>query len=163
MREIWFFCSNMIFYLKFCCILIFEQLSGMHWWYKTASHSAELTAGFYNSSNRDGYAAIMAMLKRHSATLCFTCSEMSLTNQNTDLSEALADPEGLLWQVSISNSGFDIFPFMTNFFNKILILTFLTSIAFCFRNTHRCPNPVLTADCNLGSECCLGCQYISCQ
>ncbi|XP_057805588.1 beta-amylase 7 isoform X1 [Salvia miltiorrhiza] len=78
---------------------IAAKLSGMHWWYKTASHAAELTAGFYNSSNRDGYAAIMAMLKRHGATLCLTCSEKSMMNQNTDLSESLADPEGLLWQV----------------------------------------------------------------
>nr|XP_043619260.1 beta-amylase 7 isoform X2 [Erigeron canadensis]XP_043619261.1 beta-amylase 7 isoform X2 [Erigeron canadensis] len=31
------------------------KLSGIHWWYKTESHAAELTAGFYNPSNRDGY------------------------------------------------------------------------------------------------------------
>ncbi|KAL8028201.1 hypothetical protein ABFX02_14G143900 [Erythranthe guttata] len=73
-----------------------KQLSGFHWWYKTASHAAELTAGFYNSSNRNGYAAITAMLKRHKAALCFTCSETSI---DMDLSQSLSDPEGLSWQV----------------------------------------------------------------
>ncbi|KAH6813178.1 beta-amylase 2 [Perilla frutescens var. frutescens] len=78
---------------------IAAKLSSMHWWYKTASHAAELTAGFYNSSNRDGYAAIMAMLKRQGAALCFTCSEMSVMDHNMNFSESLADPEGLFWQV----------------------------------------------------------------
>ncbi|KAL6557194.1 Beta-amylase 7 [Orobanche minor] len=75
------------------------KLSSLHWWYKTASHAAELTAGFYNSSNRDGYAAVMAMLKRHEAALCFACSEMSMIDNHMDLSESLADPDGLAWQV----------------------------------------------------------------
>ncbi|KAK6142812.1 hypothetical protein DH2020_023160 [Rehmannia glutinosa] len=75
------------------------KLSGFHWWYKTASHAAELTAGFYNSSNRDGYATIMAMLKRHCAALCFTYSERSMIDHHMDFSESLADPEGLAWQV----------------------------------------------------------------
>ena len=82
-----------------CYILIGEQLSGIHWWYKTASHAAELTAGFYNPCNRDGYAAIAAMLKRHKAALNFSCSELRMVDQQVDFAEALADPEGLVWQV----------------------------------------------------------------
>lgn len=81
----------------------------MHWWYKTASHAAELTAGIYNSSNRDGYASVMSMLKKHGAALCFACSETSLMDHNMDFSESLADPEGLLWQVSTTNSSFNMF------------------------------------------------------
>ncbi|KAJ6334867.1 hypothetical protein OIU78_011671 [Salix suchowensis] len=75
------------------------KLSGIHWWYKTASHAAELTAGFYNPCNRDGYAAIAAMLKRHKAALNFSCSELWMVDQQVDFAEALADPEGLVWQV----------------------------------------------------------------
>ena len=78
-----------------------EQLSGIYWWYKTASHAAELTAGFYNPCNRDGYAAIMAMLKKHGAALNFMCAECGLLDQHVDFPGALADPEGLAWQVSI--------------------------------------------------------------
>ncbi|KAI3873408.1 hypothetical protein MKW98_008060 [Papaver atlanticum] len=75
------------------------KLSGVHWWYKTASHAAELTAGFYNPCNRDGYSAIAAMLKKHEAALNFTCVELRTLNQAEDFPEALADPEGLVWQV----------------------------------------------------------------
>ncbi|KAL5981480.1 Leucine-rich repeat receptor-like serine/threonine-protein kinase bam2 [Asimina triloba] len=76
-----------------------EKLSGIHWWYKTASHAAELTAGFYNPSNRDGYASIAAMLKKHGAGLNFTCVELRTMDQQEDFPEAMADPEGLVWQV----------------------------------------------------------------
>uniref|UniRef100_A0A5B6Z987 Beta-amylase n=2 Tax=Davidia involucrata TaxID=16924 RepID=A0A5B6Z987_DAVIN len=85
---------------------IAAKLSGIHWWYKTASHAAELTAGFYNPSNRDGYAATMAMLKKHGAVLNFTCDELSMLEQHVNFSEALADPEGLAWQVL--NAGWDV-------------------------------------------------------
>ena len=81
-------------------LLFGAQLSGIHWWYKTASHAAELTAGFYNSSNRDGYAPIAAMLKQHEAALNFTCVELRTMDQHESYPEALADPEGLVWQVS---------------------------------------------------------------
>lgn len=80
-------------------LIIFKQLSGIHWWYKSASHAAELTAGFYNPSNRDGYAAVMSMLKKHGAALNFTTAEVSMLDQLEDSSQALADPEGLAWQV----------------------------------------------------------------
>ncbi|KAJ3693035.1 hypothetical protein LUZ60_012130 [Juncus effusus] len=78
---------------------IAAKLSGVHWWYKTASHAAELTAGFYNPCNRDGYALIATMLKKHNATLNFTCVELYTLNQHEDFPEALSDPEGLVWQV----------------------------------------------------------------
>ena len=83
----------------FCHVLIAEQLPGIHWWYKTASHAAELTAGFYNPCNRDGYTAIAAMLHKHGAALNFACAELHFLEQHEDLQEALADPQGLVWQV----------------------------------------------------------------
>ncbi|XP_057463367.1 beta-amylase 7-like [Actinidia eriantha] len=86
------------------CIAV--KLSGIYWWYKTASHAAELTAGFYNPCNRDGYAAIMAMLKKHGAALNFTCAECGLLDQHVDFPGALADPEGLAWQVL--NAAWDV-------------------------------------------------------
>lgn len=78
---------------------ITTKLSGIHWWYKTASHAAELTAGFYNPSNRDGYAAIMEMLKKHGVSLNFTLAQMGISDPHMDSSEALGDPDGLAWQV----------------------------------------------------------------
>ncbi|KAJ8450223.1 hypothetical protein Cgig2_033417 [Carnegiea gigantea] len=73
---------------------------------KTASHAAELTAGFYNPSNRDGYAPIAAMLKKHGVALNFTCVELRTVDQHEDFPEALADPEGLVWQVL--NAAWDV-------------------------------------------------------
>lgn len=96
------------FFLALCSInsyphnfsfIINDQLSGIHWWYKTASHAAELTAGFYNPANRNGYGSVAAMLKKHEAALNFTCVELRTLDQNEDFPEALADPEGLVWQV----------------------------------------------------------------
>ncbi|XP_059651413.1 beta-amylase 7-like [Cornus florida] len=85
---------------------IAAKLSGIHWWYKTASHAAELTAGFYNPCNRDGYAAIMAMLKKHGAALSFTCAESGMFHQHLNFSESLVDPEGLARQVL--NAAWDV-------------------------------------------------------
>ncbi|XP_049350998.1 beta-amylase 7-like isoform X1 [Solanum verrucosum] len=85
---------------------IAAKLSGIHWWYKTASHAAELTAGFYNPSNRDGYVAIAAMLKKHGAALNFKCAEMRMLEEAVDFCEALGDPEGLAWQVR--NAAWDV-------------------------------------------------------
>ena len=75
------------------------QVSGIHWWYKTASHAAELAAGFYNPANCDGYAAIAKMLAKHDASFNFTCVELRTLHQAEGHPEALADPEGLVWQV----------------------------------------------------------------
>ncbi|GAV92042.1 Glyco_hydro_14 domain-containing protein/DUF822 domain-containing protein [Cephalotus follicularis] len=85
---------------------IAAKLPGIHWWYKTASHAAELTAGFYNPCNRDGYTRIMTMLKKHGAALNFTCAEMRMLDQCEDFQEALADPNGLVWQVL--NAAWDV-------------------------------------------------------
>lgn len=85
---------------------IAAKVSGIHWWYKTASHAAELTCGFYNPCNRDGYAPIAAMLKKHDAALNFTCVELRTLDQNEEFPEALADPEGLVWQVL--NAAWDV-------------------------------------------------------
>ena len=52
------------------------KLAGVHWWWKTASHAAELTAGYYNTWFHDGYSDVMAVLAQHSARASFTCVEM---------------------------------------------------------------------------------------
>ena len=52
------------------------KLAGVHWWHKSRAHAAELTAGYYNTRERDGYAPLMQLLARHSARVSFTCVEM---------------------------------------------------------------------------------------
>ncbi|XP_074279875.1 beta-amylase 7 [Silene latifolia] len=85
--------------LAFDGTCIAAKVPGIHWWYKTASHAAELTAGFYNPCNRDGYAAVMSMLKKHGVALEFNTSDVGMLGDLGDYAEALADPGGVAWQV----------------------------------------------------------------
>jgi hypothetical protein len=50
-------------------VLLVAKVAGIHWWYHTESHAAELTAGYYNTSYRDGYDSIAAVFARHGAAL----------------------------------------------------------------------------------------------
>ncbi len=65
-------------------------------WFKSRAHAAELTAGYYNTRERNGYLPIFEMLKRHSATASFTCVEMRDCEHPI---EGRCSPEGLLNQV----------------------------------------------------------------
>lgn len=71
-------------------------MSGIHWWYKDDSHAAELTSGFYNLKDRDGYRPIARMLSRHYAIFNFTCLEMRDSEQRA---KAKSGTEELVQQV----------------------------------------------------------------
>lgn len=72
------------------------KLAGVHWWFKTKSHAGELTAGYYNTYDHNGYDPIMDVLKRNGARLSFTCVEMRDCEHPPD---ACCSPQGLLQQV----------------------------------------------------------------
>lgn len=78
-------------------IFLITQIPAVYWWYKTSSHAAELTAGFYNPSNQDGYSPVFDVLKKHSVIVKLVCSSMPVAGQGVD--DAFADPESLSWQV----------------------------------------------------------------
>ena len=59
------------------------KVAGIHWWYKSRSHAAEMTAGYYNFLARDGYKPIAKMLRKRGVGLSFTCIEMS-DDENPD-------------------------------------------------------------------------------
>ncbi|KAG8372800.1 hypothetical protein BUALT_Bualt12G0104700 [Buddleja alternifolia] len=75
------------------------KVAGIHWHYGTRSHAPELTAGYYNTRNRDGYLPIAQMLARHGAIFNFTCIEMRDHEQPQD---ALCAPEKLVKQVALA-------------------------------------------------------------
>ncbi|XP_042393404.1 beta-amylase 8-like isoform X2 [Zingiber officinale] len=83
--------------LAFEGIEIVVKIPAIYWWYRTSSHAAELTAGFHNPTNQDGYAAVFDMLKKHSVTMKFTSSQPQACVQINE--GAFADPEALSWQV----------------------------------------------------------------
>ncbi|KAL7128845.1 hypothetical protein ABFS83_13G021400 [Erythranthe nasuta] len=77
-------------------IRIAAKVSGIHWWYNDDSHACELTSGYYNMKDRDGYRPIARMISRHYGTLNFTCMEMRNFEQSA---EAKCAPQQLVQQV----------------------------------------------------------------
>ncbi|GFQ08252.1 beta-amylase [Phtheirospermum japonicum] len=86
--------ANTIF--QGCRARLAAKVSGIHWWYNDDSHACELTSGYYNSKDRDGYRPIARMISRHYGTLNFTCMEMRNSEQSA---EAKCAPEQLVRQV----------------------------------------------------------------
>jgi len=80
------------------------KVAGIHWHYGTRSHAAELTAGYYNTRQREGYQPIAQMFGKHGVVLNFTCMEMQDGEQPEN---ANCSPEGLVRQVkkATSNAG----------------------------------------------------------
>ncbi|XP_057525172.1 beta-amylase 8 isoform X1 [Amaranthus tricolor] len=76
---------------------IVVKIPAVYWWYKTPSHAAELTAGFYNPTNRDGYSPVFDVLRKHSVTVKLVCPRSHVHFRDND--ESFADPEGLSWQI----------------------------------------------------------------
>eukprot|EP00850_Spirogloea_muscicola_P014989 SM000111S18812 [mRNA] locus=s111:412288:415503:+ [translate_table: standard] len=72
------------------------KIAGVHWWYRSRSHAAELTTGYYNTRHRDGYTPIANVLAKHGAALNFTCVEMHDSEHPED---CFCSPQGLLWQM----------------------------------------------------------------
>lgn len=90
------------------------QVAGIHWWYKDASHAAELTAGYYNLDNRDGYRPIARMLSRHYGTFNFTCLEM---RNSEHPAYAKSGPQELVQQVRFEKRVEQFFTILTSIVN----------------------------------------------
>ena len=87
------------------------KCAGVHWWYNVRSHAAELTAGYFNTRagefvpERDGYAPIVRVCKKHGARLNFTCVEMHDSDHPW---YCYCGPEGLLRQIRSACARFDV-------------------------------------------------------
>ena len=86
--------SNVVF--RNTKVKLSAKIPGVHWWYQSRSHAAELTAGYYNTSERNGYDDVIGTLRVHDFNLNFTCVEMSDCEQPPS---AKCSPERLLAQV----------------------------------------------------------------
>ena len=80
---------------------IAAKVSGIHWWYLTDSHAAELTAGYYNTATNDGYAPIAQMFHAVGAAFDFTCLEMKDSEQQN----CQCGPQELVKQTKAAASG----------------------------------------------------------
>ncbi|KAJ6791363.1 beta-amylase [Iris pallida] len=79
-----------------CKLQLAAKVSGIHWWYRDDSHAAELTAGYYNVRDHDGYSTLVRMISRHYGTLNFTFAEMRNLEQSEETKNA---PDQLVQQV----------------------------------------------------------------
>jgi beta-amylase len=97
------------------------KVAGIHWHYLTRSHAPELTAGYYNTGDRDGtrshapeltvgsyntserngYLPIAQLFGRHGVVFNFTCIEMKDEEQPKD---AECSPETLVYQVILATT-----------------------------------------------------------
>lgn len=71
----------------------------VHSWYRTRSHPSELTAGFYNTANRDGYVEVVEMFAKHSCKIILPGMDLS---DNHQPNESLSSPELLVAQITSS-------------------------------------------------------------
>ncbi|CAN0908334.1 Beta-amylase 3, chloroplastic [Linum grandiflorum] len=78
------------------------KVAGIHWHYRTRSHAAELTAGYYNTRHHDGYQPLAQMFSKHGAVLNFTCMEMRDGEQPES---GNCSPEGLVKQVKMATKA----------------------------------------------------------
>lgn len=74
-------------------VTVYGKVPLMHSWYKTRSHPSELTAGYYNTTTRDGYEAVAEMFARNSCTMILPGMDLSDEHQPQ---ESLSSPESLL-------------------------------------------------------------------
>lgn len=74
---------------------ITAKVAGIHWWYDTEAHSAEATAGYYNTNGRNVYGEIAGIIAEANASLDFTCMEMRNREQPQ---YCKSNPEGLVMQ-----------------------------------------------------------------
>lgn len=74
------------------------KVSGVHWWYKSPSHAAEVTAGYINTNGRDPYAEIADVFAATAgASVDFTCMEMKDSEQDQSCASG---PQELVRQVA---------------------------------------------------------------
>lgn len=82
------------------------KVAGIHWHYGTQSHPSELTAGYYNTSIRDGFIPIARMFGKYGFSMCCTCFEMQDVEEKQI--NAVSSPEGFLKQLLVAARICDI-------------------------------------------------------
>ncbi|KAJ8555904.1 hypothetical protein K7X08_013400 [Anisodus acutangulus] len=82
------------------------KVAGIHWHYGTQSHPSELTAGYYNTSIRDGLLPIARLFGRYGFTMCCTCFEMQDAEEQQ--MNPVSSPEGFVKQLLLAARICDI-------------------------------------------------------
>ncbi|KAF9626551.1 hypothetical protein IFM89_035166 [Coptis chinensis] len=83
-----------------------EFFKRMHWHYGTESHPSELTAGYYNTSIRDGYLPIARLFGRYGVILC--CVGFEMRDSEEKQMHPLSSSEGLHRQILLAAWASDL-------------------------------------------------------
>ena len=90
-------------------IRIAGKIAGIHWWFFSSSHAAELTAGYYNNAFNDGYGAISQMFAQYDIDFEFTCMEMIDNEQPSNCAcgpqELVAQTRATAWKYGLEYGG----------------------------------------------------------
>lgn len=76
-------------------VAISGKVAGIHWWYDTDSHAAEVTAGYYNTNFHNAYLELAKVFAEEGVGMDFTCLEMRNIEQKATCK---SNPEGLVRQ-----------------------------------------------------------------
>ncbi|KAK6251483.1 Glycoside hydrolase [Theobroma cacao] len=82
------------------------KVAAIYWHYDTQSHPSELTAGYYNTSTRDGYLPIARMFARYGFTLC--CTGFERQDAEEKKRNPVSSPEGFLRQLLLAAKVCDV-------------------------------------------------------
>ncbi|KAI9092334.1 hypothetical protein K1719_020664 [Acacia pycnantha] len=76
------------------------KVAAIHWHYLIDSHPSELTAGYYNTSKRDGYLPIARMFSKYGFGIC--CSGFEMQDAVVNKINPAGSPEGFLRQLLLA-------------------------------------------------------------
>lgn len=82
------------------------KVAGIHWHYDTRSHPSELTAGYYNTTRRDGYLPIARIFARYGFGLC--CSSFGMRDVEEKRLNPVSSPEGFLRRLLLAAGACNI-------------------------------------------------------
>lgn len=85
---------------------ISAKVAAIHGHYTADFHPLELTAGYYNASNGNGYLPITRMLSKYGFGMCCSCFEVQGSVDNKKNPDG--SPEGFLRQLLLAARLFDI-------------------------------------------------------
>ncbi len=106
-------------------VTVATKIAGIHWWYKSNSHPAELTAGYYNANGYNAYYEIANMCAKVGCKIDFTCLEMQDDEQDATCDcgpyELVQQVEHAAFQNNIGFGGENALPrFDQTAYNTIL-------------------------------------------
>jgi len=106
------------------------KIAGIHWWYGDPSHAAEVTSGYYNTDQNNGYLIIANLFTKYNAWFDFTALELVDSNDGCD-----SEPQELVSQTieaskqaGVGYSGENALPICNggcnqNSFNEIVTMS----------------------------------------